>query len=108
MATLCFRCGDKYPLIIANCFFPQHPVGVIDPHFHRYEGSNYLLWKTDNNAEGGESAIFVQQLQVIFFPESVKTANKCISQEDGLAFKENTEAKMILRADLPEGITHYI
>ena len=47
-------------------FFLQHPVGVIDPHFYRHEGSNYLLWKTDNNAEGGESAIFVQQLQVVF------------------------------------------
>ena len=27
---------------------------------------------------------------------------KCHIQEDGLAFKEDTEAKMILKADLPE------
>ena len=27
---------------------------------------------------------------------------KCRIQEDGLAFKEDTEAKMILKADLPE------
>merc|ERR1711971_795029 len=68
-----------YPLL-------QHSEGVIDPHFYRSDDdSNFLLWKTDNNNGGGESAIYIQQLQ-----------------EDGLAFKEETEAKMILKADLPE------
>ena len=71
--------------MMITLFFPQHSEGVIDPHFHRGENSNYLLWKTDNNAGGGESAIYIQELQ-----------------EDGLAFVENTEAKMILKADLPE------
>ena len=89
-----FSSGFKdlgYPLLQVDqvhddhSFFPQHSEGVIDPHFHRGENSNYLLWKTDNNAGGGESAIYIQELQ-----------------EDGLAFVENTEAKMILKADLPK------
>lgn len=47
-----------YPLL-------QHHKGVIDPHFYRSDGSNFLLWKTDDNAGGGESAIHIQELQVI-------------------------------------------
>ena len=46
-----------YPLL-------QHPAGAIDPHLHRSNGTNYLLWKSDDNARGGESAIYIRQLQV--------------------------------------------
>jgi len=67
-----------YPLL-------QHHKGLIDPHFYRSDDSNFLLWKTDNNADGEESAIYIQELQ-----------------EDGLAFQEDAEPKIILKADLPE------
>ena len=45
----------------------QHHEGVIDPHFYRSADSNFLLWKTDDNAGGGESAIYIQELQVILY-----------------------------------------
>jgi len=73
-------CSSLYPVTLF-----QHHEGLIDPHFYRSDDSNFLLWKSDDNAGGGESAIYIQELQ-----------------EDGLAFQEKTEAKMILKADLPE------
>ena len=63
----------------------QHQEGVIDPHFHRSNGTNYLLWKSDENAKGGMSAIYIRELR-----------------DDGLSFKEGTEVRVLLRADLPE------
>ena len=71
---------------------------MIDPHFYRSDGSNFLIWKTDDNAVGGESAIYIQELQVI----KLHGDKMHHIQEDGLAFQENTEPKMILKADLPE------
>ena len=74
---------------------------MIDPHFYRSDDSNFLLWKTDDNAGGGESAIYIQELQVNIYIYDYDDKLYHI-QEDGLAFQENTEAKMILKADLPE------
>ena len=60
-ATPCYRWLPSLPKVTLF----QHSEGVIDPHFYWSNDSNFLLWKTDNNADGGESAIYIRELQVI-------------------------------------------
>ena len=62
-------------------------MGVLDAHYYFDKESKtpYLFWKTDDNAVGKPSAIYMRELN-----------------QDGRSFKSKTQPKKILQSDRKE------